>query len=147
MFPTWYRTCKPVRCESVACIYSHNPFSCLPISLCVCSVAACFLFCCLFLPLPPSCHRSPPPTHPPALHSLLTHLLTDSFSDAHTRAHTHKRAQRHMLCLARSEILISVPMPLEQLLYLALIRPQLQFKVIFAGLQTVLEFQPTLCSV
>lgn len=48
-----------------------------------------------------------------------------------------------MLCLAGLELLTTVAMLSEGLLYLAFIRPQLQAKVIFAGLQTVLEFHPS----
>lgn len=116
-----------MRCESVACIYSHNPFTCLTISLCVCAVAACFLFRCLFLCLPPFCYRSPILATPP---TLFAHRL--SFSDAHTHthnAHTHTHTEAHAVphWIRASDY----SMPSEELLYLAFIRPQLQGKVAF----------------
>lgn len=75
------RTCKPVCWESVACIYSHNPFTCLTISLCVC----------LFFPFAVSSCASLPPAiaHPPFLPpSSLIRSQTLLFRRKHTHTGT-----------------------------------------------------------
>lgn len=121
---------------AVACFYSHNPFSCLTISLCVCAVAACFLFRCLFLSLPPSCYCSPPPPHPHP-HSFAHRL---SFSDAHTRTETH--TQRRMLCLTGSEPLTTVCLQKSSFISHSQ-EHNSKPRLFFAGVRSVLEFYPS----
>lgn len=85
---------QPVRCESVACVYSHNPFSSFLCFPCVCLFSLSLSF------LPP-CYRSThSPNAPPPL--ICSQALVLSRARAH--AHTHTRACGHMLCITGSDL-------------------------------------------
>lgn len=89
--PTSQPASQPARCESVACVYSHNPFSSflplVPVCLPVFSFA---VFPSLLLLL---IHHPPPP-----LPRSFAHRLSFSAARAHTHTHTHG----HMLYITGS---------------------------------------------